>query len=168
MAANSKTHLGGMPVTVKLTSEECPMTASHHGEMSAYCKTHLGGMAAICKLTSVEWPLNVNSPRRNGRYRRTSCCPRVCGLCLASLLPPLRADRCLRSTGNWRDRFSKKYMRTIERNRVRITDLWGNAQIFNHIWGGGWSQMTLRPIPVNFLEFPYIWGKFYFIFYFRI
>jgi hypothetical protein len=36
-----------------------------------------------------------------------------------------------------------------------------NAQIFNHIWGGRQPYMTLQPIP---FEFPYIWGKFYFLF----
>jgi hypothetical protein len=30
------------------------------------------------------------------------------------------------------------------------------------IWGGRWSFMTLQPLPS---EFPYIWVKFYFLFY---
>ncbi len=37
----------------------------------------------------------------------------------------------------------------------------GNAQIFSHIWGGRKSYMTLQPLPSGF---PYIWGKFCFLF----
>ncbi len=36
------------------------------------------------------------------------------------------------------------------------------AQIFSHIWGVRKSYITLQPLPS---EFPYIWGKFNFLFY---
>jgi hypothetical protein len=42
-----------------------------------------------------------------------------------------------------------------------LPNKWGNAQIFNHIWGGRNSYMTLHLIPS---EFPYKWGKFDFLF----
>ncbi len=44
------------------------------------------------------------------------------------------------------------------------TCIWRNAQIFNHMWGGRKSYMTLHPIPS---KHPYKWGKFYFLFYQR-
>jgi hypothetical protein len=40
--------------------------------------------------------------------------------------------------------------------------IWGNAQIFPHIWGGRQSYMTLQLLRS---EFPYIRGKFSFLFY---
>ncbi len=43
-----------------------------------------------------------------------------------------------------------------------LPNLRGNAQIFNHIWGGHSSYMTLQ---LRHSEFPYIWGKFYFLFF---
>jgi hypothetical protein len=39
--------------------------------------------------------------------------------------------------------------------------IWGNAQIFSHIWGGLWSYMTVQPLSSGS---PYLWGKFCFIF----
>ncbi len=41
-----------------------------------------------------------------------------------------------------------------------LPKIWGNAQIFSHIWGGLWSYKTLHPTPS---EFPYIWEKFCFL-----
>ncbi len=41
-----------------------------------------------------------------------------------------------------------------------LPNIWGNAQIFPHIWGGRYSYMTLQLLH---FEFPYIWGKFYFL-----
>ncbi len=43
-----------------------------------------------------------------------------------------------------------------------LPNIWGNAQIFSHIWGGLLSYMTLQLLPSGF---PYIWGKFCFLFY---
>ncbi len=43
-----------------------------------------------------------------------------------------------------------------------LPNIWGNAQIFSHIWGGRLLYMTLQLVPS---EFPYIWEKFYFLFY---
>ncbi len=40
--------------------------------------------------------------------------------------------------------------------------IWGNAQIVPHIWGGRKSYMTLQLLHS---EFPYIWGKYDFLFY---
>jgi hypothetical protein len=48
--------------------------------------------------------------------------------------------------------------RAVEKSYIRQR----NAQIFNHIWGGRWSYMTLQLLQ---FEFPYIWGKFDFLFY---
>ncbi len=45
-----------------------------------------------------------------------------------------------------------------------LPNIWGNAEIFNHIWGGCLSYMTLLSIPY---EFPYKWGKFDLFFYRR-
>jgi hypothetical protein len=42
-----------------------------------------------------------------------------------------------------------------------LPNLWGNAQIFNHRWGGRSSYMTLQLIPS---EFPYIWINLIFFF----
>ncbi len=52
-------------------------------------------------------------------------------------------------------------MRTIERNRVRIPiyeEMRKDLTIYEDVEEavGQWSYMTLRPFPVNFLEFPYI------------
>ncbi len=43
-----------------------------------------------------------------------------------------------------------------------LPNIWGNAQIFPHIWGGRQSYMALQLLHS---EFPYIWGKFDFLFY---
>ncbi len=43
-----------------------------------------------------------------------------------------------------------------------LPNIWDNAQIFSHILGGRSSYMTLQPLPSGF---PYIWGKFCFLFY---
>ncbi len=43
-----------------------------------------------------------------------------------------------------------------------LPNIWGNAQIFSHIWGGHLSYLTLQPLPS---EFPNTWRKFNFLFY---
>ncbi len=43
-----------------------------------------------------------------------------------------------------------------------LPDIWGNAQIFHPIWGGRYLYTTLQLLHY---EFPYIWGKFDFLFY---
>jgi hypothetical protein len=43
-----------------------------------------------------------------------------------------------------------------------LPNIWGNAQIFSHIWGGRQSYMTLQLLHS---EFPYIRGKLDFLFY---
>ncbi len=43
-----------------------------------------------------------------------------------------------------------------------LPNIWGNAKNFPHIWGGRYSYITLQLLHS---EFPYIWGKFSFLFY---
>ncbi len=56
------------------------------------------------------------------------------------------------------------YIRKFRMEQLQ-SHIWGragNAQIFPHIWGSRWSYMTLQLLHS---EFPYIWGKFDFLFY---
>ncbi len=43
-----------------------------------------------------------------------------------------------------------------------LPNIWGNAQIFSHIWGSSSLNMTLQLLPSGF---PYIWRKFGFLFF---
>ncbi len=55
-----------------------------------------------------------------------------------------------------------KYMRKFRWERLQ-SHIWENAQIFNHIWGGRYSYMTLQPLPFGF---PYIWYEENLVFFF--
>jgi hypothetical protein len=44
-----------------------------------------------------------------------------------------------------------------------LPNIWGNAQIFPHIWGR--LSVIYETLKLLHSEFPYMWGKFYFIFY---
>jgi hypothetical protein len=50
----------------------------------------------------------------------------------------------------------------LQSHEEGLSNIWGNAQIVNHIWRGRWSYMSLRLLHS---EFPYICGKFDFLFY---
>ncbi len=43
-----------------------------------------------------------------------------------------------------------------------LPNIWGNAQIFNHVWG---LPSVIYDFATAPSEFPYIWGKVYFLFY---
>ncbi len=76
---------------------------------------------------------------------------------------------CLRHTDK-KDNKSFLIFKEIKRNRVQ-SHMWltrppvliygGNICVFPHILGSPSSYMTFHPIPS---EFPYIWGKFCFLF----
>ncbi len=53
-------------------------------------------------------------------------------------------------------------IRAVLAVRVRPPHIWGNHWAFPHIFGSLSSYMTLQLLHS---EFPYIWGKFYFLFY---
>ncbi len=44
-----------------------------------------------------------------------------------------------------------------------LPSIWGNAKIFKHIWGG--RQPYMYDFAIDPFWFPYIWGKFDFLFY---